>query len=242
MKVGLRVPFAGLTEGRLELPTDTAKYVFRVHRLRVGAGLQLFDPEAGVEASATVEEDFSLRVGPLAPAPVQALPIHLFQGVGKADKPEQVVRDVTVLGAERLTLLHSSRSVAKSESDRRRQRLHRVAVESARQCGRGRIPELLGPLEWEDGLARAGGELRVACVPKDGAPALREVIDAGLTPGALPSIDVLIGPEGGLLSEEVQQAEAAGFVCVGLGPLVLRTETAATAVLGFLRLYLATMA
>jgi 16S rRNA (uracil1498-N3)-methyltransferase len=238
MKAPLRVPVFGVHAGPLELPSDTARYVFRVHRAKPGQVVILFDPEAGLEAEATIGEDHTLLVASPREVASSGLAIHLLQTVGKQDKPEQVLRDATVLGAERVTLLHSERSVAKSGSEARQKRFRRVIVEAARQSGRGDLLALEGPLDFDAALASARGELRVVCAPQVDARSLCSVVEQSWTElGRAPSIDLLIGPEGGFSPTEIERAQATGFRCVSLGPLVLRTETAATAVLGFLRFW-----
>lgn len=239
MKPRLRVPAEGFGAGSFRLPDEAQRYVFRVHRLGVGDTLLLFDPETRTEAEARIVADRQLWVEPPRPSQLASMPVHLLQAVGKSDKPEQAIRDATVLGAERVTLVLSARAVARSSSEGRRERFRRVALEAARQSHRGDLPELSGPLEWGEALAAARGELRLVCAPGDDSPPLRRLLVEACTRLARPpSIDLLIGPEGGFSSRELDQARAAGFEAVGLGPLILRTETAATAVLGFLRLFL----
>ncbi len=237
----LRVPLAELRSGQVELSVDDSKYVVKVHRLRPGDAVLVFDPETGQEADAKVQSDrlphVRLEVGEVRAAPSVALPVTLLQALGKADKPEQAVRDATALGIAKVTFLTTERTVVRSE---RSERLRKIAVQVARQCGRGRIPEIVGPMTMDEALAAfpmssppGTDELRLICAfEPDAVPLLSAVLGRDLK--TLPSV-VMIGPEGGFSSEEIERARLSGFVPVGLGPLVLRTEQACTFVLSVLR-------
>ncbi len=239
MTRSLRVPLAPLVSGRTVLDEATGRYVARVHRLRVGDPFVAFDPEAGTEASCTVESDrlpdVLVSVGEVRPTHARpSWDVTLLQAVGKGDKPDQVVRDATVLGARRVVLVHTERTVARAEGANKRERERRIAVEAARQSGRGDVPEVLGPLALEDAL---GGELSstttkplglVLCFREDSEPLLTRL--SAWERGR--PLRVLVGPEGGFSPVEVEAAVLAGYLPTSLGAFVLRTETAATVALG----------
>lgn len=238
----VRVPHEGLGEGDLQLTDAALHYVTRVHRLGRGDVLTLFDVTTGMEAEAELldERVGSVRVAACRTARTTSLPLTLLSALGKGDKPEQVVRDAAALGAARVTFLQSERSVARGSGSDRLTRLSRVALETARQCGRSDVPAIEGPLLLEDFLAQppTAGRLRlVACRVAESRPLLRVFSEAKASQGAFPDTEILIGPEGGLSPREIEAARAQGFVPVGLGPLVLRTEVACGAVLAALWLY-----
>lgn len=214
----------------------TARYVARVHRVQPGDKLELFDPEQAVYAVATVEQTEKDRVrvlvGAVQKCPCNTLPITLIQGLAKGTKPEQVVRDATALGIESLVLVETERASVKVPPGKmiaRKERWRRVALEAARQSGRGDIPTVLGPLPLLDALQQDSAEQRIVLVP--GAPPLFEQL-ADCRSQA--SFAILIGPEGGLNEVELGRAVKANFRPASLGQNVLRTELAAVAVLGAL--------
>lgn len=231
----VRVPLRDLEPGRRALPRDTGHYVARVLRLRVGEAFVAFDPHAGHEADARLiaaAGEVTVELGPLRPARVAAArPVTWIQGLAKGDKCDAIVRDATELGATRVVLTPTLRSVVRLEGARSAARLDRwtrVAEEAARQCGRGDPPEIALAESLEDALAE-GGAARFflwerATVPL--GPALA---------GALGGEDSLVfaaGPEGGFADHEADLAGARGFALASLGPIVLRTETVCAAVLG----------
>lgn len=232
------MPCEGLTEGELALPEDTSRYVVKVHRLKPGDRVVLFDPLQGLEAKAVVVSErlpaVRVRVEG-APRLGQTfnVPVHLIQAVGKGDKPEQAVRDATALGAESVHFVHTERGVAKSSSEHKRDRLLRVAAQVSRQCGRADVPQIFPPRPLSEVLSELPeSELRLVCgFADDARPLLGVATPERIARGVL----VLIGPEGGLSDEELGQARAAGFQVVDLGPYVLRTEVACSLVLSALR-------
>ncbi len=236
----LRVPLSPLRAGRTQLDDATSRYVARVHRRKVGDEIDLFDPEAATEATATIAEESShavvVDVGELRRSVARPrTQLVLLQALGKGDKPEQVIRDATVLGARRVVLVESERTVARGRSESKHRRGMRTAVEAARQSGRGDLPVIEGP----EPLSKVLDEFRsietkvIFCFHQESRPLLERL--SAWDP-SLP-IALLVGPEGGFSEEEVALATEAGFAPASLGPFVLRTETAATVALGITQGY-----
>jgi 16S rRNA (uracil1498-N3)-methyltransferase len=232
----LRVPLQGLEPGLRELDGPAAHYVSRVHRLAAGDPIVFFDAELATEADARLvavgKSSVSCLLEPARPSGYRAYPIRLLQGLGKAGKPDLVIRDATALGVAHILFIDTERAVAHVSLERagsRLQRWKRIATEAARQCGRGNLPGIEGPLPFTLALGQPGGARRVLLSP-NGPP----LLDRFASARAGDSTDLLVGPEGGLSSAEMGQAEAAGFLPASLGPTTLRTELAALAALGAL--------
>jgi 16S rRNA (uracil1498-N3)-methyltransferase len=212
------------------LDADAAHYLTRVHRLGVGARFLGFDPEQGTEAAGSVVEISRRGVHCEFEEPREVVierrcAVQLLQGLGKADKPDRVVRAATELGATQVCFVQTERSVVVLE-DRERSRLLRlkaVAIEAARQSGRPDLPRL----GFVEGLAFA-----LSAVPEGNCCLLLDALGSPL-PEVLDreakGITLLIGPEGGLTSAERELALRHGFTACRLADNVLRTETAAIA-------------
>ncbi len=236
MSKPLRVPVADLAPGVRPLQGALARYVSRVHRLGPGARLSLFDPLTSLEADAELVEgpppDVWCRVEAPRPSLYRPLPIRLIQGLGKADKPDEVIRAATALGAAAVTLVHTERSVARVSPERgvtRLERWRRIAVEAARQSGRGDVPELTGPAGLSEVLAQVAAPHRVTLSPD--APPLFERLAAWCCQH---EVALLVGPEGGFAAAELRAAAGSGFLPASLGATTLRTELAGVAALGAL--------
>jgi 16S rRNA (uracil1498-N3)-methyltransferase len=236
-----RVPLSGLEAGEHTLDAKTARYLCDILRLRAGDAFLAFDPDAQCEADVTLVEISAAGTrcmfGASRPA-ARAIDtgIVLVQALGKGDKTEQVVRSATALGVAEVHLVESARSVARAgeRSDAKRVRLESIALDAARQSGRGDVPKIAGPhaLERELDAWRSLSAIKLCLVP--GAAHSLRSLTREWSVGS--PIALLIGPEGGLSPEELSAAEEVGFVAASFGELVLRTEIAGVAALGALLL------
>ncbi|MFC5429628.1 16S rRNA (uracil(1498)-N(3))-methyltransferase [Paraburkholderia sp.] len=222
------------------LPDEVTRHV-QVLRLQPGDTIVLFNGEGGEYSAEIVEmerRDTKVRVDSFRD--VEAEPpyrLTLAQGIAGSDKMDWLIEKAVELGATNFVPLTTSRSVVRLSGERaQRRQLHwkRIVQSACEQCGRNRLPDVAPSREigtWLGGMPKtaAEGELRVILSPRANAsfaslphdPPKGEVI-------------VLVGPEGGFSSAEEAAAESHGFVPVGLGPRVLRTETAGIAVLAAL--------
>lgn len=231
----VRVPLHALAAGERVLAAASAHYVTGVLRLAPGARFIAFDPETHLEAETEVLDAARVRVGELAPGKVVAdAPLAIVYALAKGDKVDATIRDATELGATRIVLAETARSVVKT-TDRiaqKRDRWQRIVDEAARQCGRADPPAIEGPLPWRDALAAIQVDAAFCLHPHATEPLGPSLLAAA--PGA--SVAFAIGPEGGLADDEIRAASEAGFRPVTLGPFVLRTETVTAAVLGAVRI------
>ena len=233
----LRVPFALTEAGLFSLPAEAANYVTRVHRLEIGDAFLAFDPDRAVEADAELVEVTKrgavARIAVIRAASVRpARRVTLIQGSCKGDKMDGIVRDATELGVTRIIPAITARSVARPDAARA-DRWRRIAIEAARQCGRGDAPILDAPILLADALASGVASVPGAALCLD--PTATTTLGARLQiVAAATNVTILVGPEGGLDDDELDASARAGFTRVRLGGLVLRTETVCAAVLGAL--------
>ena len=237
IRLFVAVPLAPGIE--LSLPPGAARHA-QVRRVQPGDTLCLFDG-AGSDWPATVlavgRSEVKVRIG--EPRPIcNELPheVTLALGMPANERMDMLVEKATELGVARLQPLLTERSVLRlsgERAERKREHWQAVAQAACEQCGRARVPvvEPVRPLAAWLPLAPQG--LRLLLSP--GAQAHRLPGQAAqLPPGA--AVCTLSGPEGGLTAAEEAAALAAGFVATGLGPRVLRAETAPLAVLAWLAL------
>lgn len=154
-------------------------------------------------------------------------PLHLtlVQGIPKGDKMEGIVRMATELGVSRVVPVMTARCIVRAEPARWSHRLarwQRVAKEAAKQSGRAAIPEVAAPRTLAEWLTERREPGLLLCLWEEE----RVGLAALLPPGPLERAAVVVGPEGGLTGEEAAGLRAAGAVVAGLGPRILRTDTA----------------
>jgi 16S rRNA (uracil1498-N3)-methyltransferase len=233
-----RVAVPDLAPGERRLEGPTAHYLSHVLRLRAGDPFTAFDPAAAREADGTVisveRGAVDVRLGSVREGAVRAQrSVTWVQGLAKGDKCDAVVRDATELGASRLVLSATRRSVLRLEPARalsRRLRWSKIAEQAARQCGRSDAPEVLACPSWEDAIVSCADVKARFCLWNGATePLALHLLDA-LARGD--SLAFACGAEGGLADSEIRFAVAAGWTAASLGPFILRTETVAAAVLG----------
>ncbi|WP_373046423.1 16S rRNA (uracil(1498)-N(3))-methyltransferase [Vulgatibacter sp.] len=230
----LLVPPEQIAAGSAVVQGDALHYLLRVLRLGVGDELEVFDGSGKVYPARIVQvgdDAATLSLGE-GHERARAPRITLAQGLAKGDKLDLVVQKATELGAARIAPLQLERCVVRLDAVKgadRAKRWRRIAEEAARQCGRADVPAVDEPSGLQAFLAAAAsrGEKVAVLWEEEGIVRLGAWSAAHLgEPLAL-----VIGPEGGLTAAEVETVRAAGGAVVGLGPRILRTETAGLAAL-----------
>lgn len=231
-----RVPVPGLRAGEQVLEGPQGHYLARVLRLRAGDAFTAFDPVAAREADAVVlsvrGDSLSVRLGaPRAGADRAGSRVTWVQAAPKGSHCDAIVRDATELGASRIIVVPTRRSVVRlTMPDARRQRWARIAVQAARQCGRTEAPSVEVAKTWMDALGCVGSDEARVCL----ATQAQDRIGSWLATAVLRATPLAFacGPEGGFDDDELAAARDAGWAVASLGPLTLRVETVAAAVLG----------
>ena len=166
----------------------------------------------------------------------------VYIACAKGDRLDYAVQKAVELGAFEIVLFPSARCVAMpSDMGKKTARLRRIALETAKQSGRGRVPPVLAADSFNAAVSQAAkAELALFCYECEDKQTLKSALTR--KPGALPaSISVVTGPEGGFEPSEAEAAKAAGLVTVTLGPRILRCETAPVAVLAAIMFWLGEM-
>ena len=223
------VPGLDATAARVPLPDDEAEHLVRVLRLTTGAEVEVFDGRGGLWRAEVVESgkrSASVRAfEAIAPAPEVAVPLTLVISILKADKMDDVVRDAVMLGATAIRPVVSDRSeisLSTVEKSQRVARWQRIAVSSAKQCGRAVVPVVAIAQTLVGYLAEPADAVRLLCVEPSAGDDTRTV-------QAIPkpaSAHVIVGPEGGWAPAELVAALAAGAVPISLGGRTLRADAA----------------
>ena len=185
----------------------------RVLRLRQGDRVLVCDG-CGTDYSCTISDISPQQVclvvdSASASASEPRVQCSVYMAYAKADKLEHVIQKATELGAYEIAAFPSSRCVMRLDAAGAQKKLDRwqkIAASAAAQSGRGRIPQVLALLPYENehalSLRRAVGE------------------------AAFETVSIMTGPEGGFSEDEVRLAQEAGMQICTLGPRILRCETA----------------
>jgi 16S rRNA (uracil1498-N3)-methyltransferase len=220
------VPEAG-PGARVSLPEHAAHHAREVLRLRAGATVRIFDgagAEFEAELDSVTRQGVDARIRHAVPArPESPLRVVLALSPLKGDRMELVIQKATELGAAEVWPVVTARTDAAARpalEGSRQERWEKVASGAAEQCGRAVVPRIAPTATFGELLERPFEGRRIVFVETAGAPPL-----AGPEPPAAALL--LVGPAGGWEPHETERLRRAGFEAAGLGPRILRSETAA---------------
>jgi 16S rRNA (uracil1498-N3)-methyltransferase len=224
-------PAAGVPGDRILLPVDEAEHLTRVLRLSSGDRVRVFNGR-GAEFEAVVDtadrEGVRLTIGaPSVPAPEPRVAITLAQAVLKGDKMDDVVRDAVMMGVAAIHPIVTARSeisIASLTRGRRGERWQRIAVSSAKQCGRAVVPSVTEPRQFSTWSSSEDFPSPVFILVEPNASA--GVALANLEAAIPDRATLVVGPEGGWSAEELQIADSLGTL-VTLGQRTLRADAMA---------------
>lgn len=230
-----------LTSHELSLEPDTAHYLLRVLRQSPGQEIEVCDGK-GMRWLARIHEQAALHACMVTlleqlPSQPEPFPIYLAQGLPKGDKLELILRQGTEVGISGFFPFSSDRTVVQLDAKKAVKRLERwekIVQEAARQSQRGHAPEVhevVALRELNEILPK--GWPRLICWEGEQSLGLQAWVRSFSAPP--PGVVILIGPEGGFSAQEVESLRQQGVISVGLGPLILRTETAGLAVSSILQ-------
>ena len=228
-----------LTEGdEFALPAGAARHV-QVLRLQPGAELRIFNARGGESAASVTHmgrSEVRVRVGARDAVERElARGVTLAVGMPANERMDALIEKATELGASAIVPLMCERSVLRLQGERADKKLAHwrgVAIAACEQSGRTRVP-LLAPVasltQWLQGLPPPGADSRFVLSLGESRPLAQLSGNEPRRPAL-----VLSGPEGGLSPAEEALARWHGFTPAGLGPRVLRADTAPLAALAWL--------
>ena len=229
----------------LQLPPPLVNYIANVLRLKQGDSIHLFNghPYHGIygEFSAQLLEAGKRKVlvqlGQFLARDIESpLKIHLLQGISRSERMDFTIQKSVELGCSQITPVFtersSSRKLKAKQLEKKQQHWQSVADSACEQSGRTRrvlIQPAIKPYETEQFSA----DLQLLLIPDadQSLSYLHRQADQDIK-----SVNIFIGPEGGLSPGEIKYACSQGYQGVRLGPRILRTETAGLTALSVVQL------
>ena len=219
--------------GVLVLRGENAHHAGRVLRLRPGEAVTLCDGK-GTDYDCTVEtlEKDAVTCRVLGSHPADTEPeqqLTLFMALPKGDKMEFIVQKAVELGVSEIVPYLSKNCVSRPDkTDKKVERWRKIAVEAAKQCGRGVLPAVHAVVPAAEAVRLAAqAETALFLYENEKQTGLRDALAGGVGK----TVSLMVGPEGGFAPEEAAAAKDAGLVSVSLGTRILRCETAPVAAL-----------
>ena len=236
------IPPADWNLDALHLDEAESHHALNVLRLTPGEKVVVFNGQ-GTEATAQIAEGSTkreVRLQTLHKAKTPPLPcrVTLAQALPKGKNMDLIVQKATELGAAAIVPLLSERTVAKLEEGdtaaAKQAKWQATVIEAAKQCGQNWLPTVAlprTPKEFFASLGRGAFDLMLIASLQNDSKHLRGLLEeyaAGHPEVGKPaSALILVGPEGDFTPAEIGLAKSAGCRPITLGPIVLRTETAA---------------
>lgn len=216
------------------LEEGPSRHVGKVLRMQAGRELILFNGQGGQYQACIThagKKSIEVEIGEFsASSKSSPLEVELAIGLSKGDRFDFVLQKATELGVSKITPLITERSEVKLNAERLEKKMaswQQIIIAACEQCQLNIVPSLAGPKKLETWLQECESDLKLV---------LHHRSDAKLADMKKPdNLALLIGPEGGLSAEEIQQAQTAGCKALTLGPRVLRTETAPIAALSLVQ-------
>lgn len=219
-----------------------ARHISAVLRLSIGATVTLFDGSGSfyeallTKISPSRIEAKITSITPYIDLPGDSRPaLHLGIGLLKGKKMDFVIQKMTELGIESVRPFRSQYGAAFDPAADRLSRWQKIVLEACKQCNRPKPPDLHGISDFKNLLPVSEGyehDMKLIFWEEAGQKSLQEILG---TVNEIKSALILIGPEGGFSSVEVEDAVASGFQPVTLGSRILRAETAAIAAVSILQ-------
>lgn len=224
----------------IALTKEQTHYVLTVLRLKNQHPVEVFNGN-GLQAMGTLivtgRRSADLCIESLSEPQVESpLNTVLVQSISRGDRMDYTLQKAVELGVTRIQPIFSDRCEVKLSGDKlekRRDQWQSIVISACEQSGRCLVPEILPILTYQAWLESLGNEA-VFGLTLD--PYAQHNLNTVSQPEASMPIHLLIGPEGGLTEQEVEQATQKGLTPIRLGPRILRTETAGPTILAGLQM------
>ena len=228
---------SNIADGMVTIRGDDALHISRSLRMRPGEIITVCDMQSTQYTCELCEFTADTVTAKILEAkPSDTEPpcfIRLYQALPKSDKLDVIIQKAVESGASQVIPFESERTVVKKDADpkkeqKKAERRQRIALEAAKQCGRGIIPEVTQPISFKQMLEDAKtADLALFFYEGDGTLPLPKLLCAYAQQQGRPkTISVVIGSEGGFSLAEVEAAKGQGLRMAGLGRRILRCETA----------------
>jgi 16S rRNA (uracil1498-N3)-methyltransferase len=211
-----------------------AHHMARVLRMQPGNHLELFDGKGGIARGEILQissRKVSIKILSHSTAVETTPPLSLVQAMLKGKKMDFLIQKATELGVHTFIPLVTRFCEKRSQGRQQDKRWQRIMLEACKQCGRPLPMQIGEPISLEQLRLPADGNRIMAWEDEQSQP-----LSPALLKPQMPTV-VIIGPEGGFHSSEINETRQRGFTTVSLGPCTLRAETAAMSAVAILQNY-----
>jgi 16S rRNA (uracil1498-N3)-methyltransferase len=222
-----------ITKPNIIIRGDDAMHISIVMRMKVGMQIEICDEDAHCFlceiTTITKHEVFSSIVEEISHNPELTIDVTIAQGLIRREKVEEVIQKISELGANCYIPLKMERSIVKisaEQEDKKLERYQKIAKEASEQAHRIKVMQISKAKSLQELIENKQKYDLCLFAYEETAKNKGISLKQALSNQVHKKIVVVIGPEGGITPKEAKELTQAGFIAVGLGPRILRTETA----------------
>ena len=218
----------------LALSASASNHLVRVLRCKKDSAVTVFNGEGGEFSATLLNEDpkaASVIINSFVDINRESpLQIRLIQGVSRSEHMDTTIQKATELGVSEIVpvICERSANIKRERASKKYERWNQIAISACEQSGRNLLPAIHQATTFDKAINEASTDIRLVLDPT----AAKGIND--IKPD-ITTICILSGPEGGLSEQEIKTASDAGYYRIKFGPRILRTETAAPAVISALQ-------
>ena len=227
-----------LNNNKVKISGENYRHIVKVLRFKKEENIQLFD-ENSISYQAVIETISSKELVAFIHNSTHInieseLDIHLFQAIPRGNKMDLIVQKSAELGVKKITPVYTERTMVKETG--KTNRWTKIALESCKQSGRSKPLTISEPQSFNNVFKLVTDKALNMLFYENNKTTLKSFLDS--LNKEFYSVNIIIGPEGGFSEDEIKKAESFKVNIVGLGPRILRTETAAIASVSIVQSYL----
>jgi len=218
-----------ITDNKVLITGDNFKHISKVLRLKPKNKLILFDEKYNEHEGIIIfigKNEIEIEIQKSKVNNKESnIDIHLYQSVPKGSKMDLIVQKTTELGVKSITPIRTQRGIV--QNTRKSPRWEKIVIESCKQCGRSQLTKINEFLDYKNIKENITENSLNLLFFENEEKSLKEFLKN--TNNNYQTINIIVGPEGGFTQEEIEYAVNNKINIVGLGPRILRVETASIA-------------
>ena len=226
---------SSLLDGKINISKENAHHISKVLRIKEDEDFEVLIDRKVYLVNICQKENNALQAkikDVYMDDNESSLHIHLYQALPKSDKYEWIIQKTIELGVQEITPFNSERTIVKwdtKKEERKRKRFEDIALAAAKQAKRSFVPKVHPLIKFNELLNEIDDKTVVAY--EGGGQSLKTTLNQLKAK----EVKLVIGPEGGFAEEEIEQFKDRGAKIVHLGKRIMRTETAAMALLAMVQ-------
>lgn len=227
-----------IKENEITINGEDVNHIKKVLRAKIGDELQICNSQNGENFLCDIQSLDNEKINCIIKQNLEIstesnIKVTIFQGLPKADKMEYIIQKSVELGVYNIVPVDMKFCVAKLNNEEKKlSRWQTISEAAAKQSKRNIIPKIENKISFKNMLGILNEfDLVIIAYENENKTNLKEILQENKN---INNIAIIIGPEGGLAQDEVEQLIENGAKSASIGKRILRTETASLAMLSMI--------